>query len=338
MKANKCYCESVPEIMSRVSHADLLAHYLGITTLPVVINSPLRQDSNPSFYIYSPDGEKVFYKDFATGDTGDIYTLLKNKANLSFSQLMRKIAEEPAFNKKETTTTTILLPKKKKFTKTPSKLGVKIREWEKHDIEYWESYGISLKWLKYVEVYPISHKILYKNGNRYVFHAAKYAYVFVERKENKISLKCYQPLVKNKAYKWITDNDSSVVGLWTKIPQTGEKLVICSSLKDAVCLWANIGIPAIYVQSETTGLSNTALELLKSRYKQIFICFDNDSPGITDGQKLEAATGFKNVMLPSFEEGKDISDLFKAKGKKEFINIVKPLFDTANGEHQGKKC
>lgn len=326
MKANKSECESVSEIMKRVSHADLLSHYLGITSLPVLINSPLRKDSHPSFFIYSPDGTKVLYRDYATGDTGDIYSLLKNKDNITFSQLLRRIASEKAFQKKEGTF--INTPSQgKKFTKTTRELKVKIRDWQPHDIAYWEQYGISLKWLKYAEVYPISHKIIYKNGERYVFHAAKYAYVFVERKENKISLKIYQPCVKDKRRKWDNSNDGSVVGLWTKIPAKGEKLVICSSLKDALCLWSNVGIPAIYVQSETTGLSQTAQEVLKKRFKHIFICFDNDLPGLLDGQNLELATGFKNVVLPAFTEGKDISDLFKARGKEEFIKIVKPLFD-----------
>ena len=43
----------------------------------------------------------------------------------------------------------------------------KTREWKDYDIIYWESYGISLKWLKYAEVYPISHKIVEKDGKKY---------------------------------------------------------------------------------------------------------------------------------------------------------------------------
>ena len=326
MKVNKSECESVTEIMNRVSHADLLYHYFGITSLPVLINSPLRKDSHPSFFIYSPDGERVLYKDYATGDKGDIYSLLIKKDNITFSQLLRRIASEKSFQKKEGTFTTT--PSQgKKFTKTTSDLKVKVRDWQQHDIAYWESYGISLKWLKYAEVYPISHKIIYKDNARYVFHAAKYAYVFVERKENNVSLKVYQPFVQNKKLKWHTSYDGSVVGLWTKVPQQGDRLVICSSLKDALCLWSNTGIPAIYVQSETTGLSNTAQEVLKKRFKHIFICFDNDLPGLLDGQNLEMATGFKNIVLPAFSEGKDIADFYKARGKEEFIKVIKPLFD-----------
>lgn len=331
MKANKSEWESVEDIMKRVSHADLLSHYLGINSLPVLINSPLRKDTHPSFFIYSPDGERVLYKDYATGDWGDIYSLLQNKENISFSELLHRISLEKSFQKSDSKFTNSA-PQNKPYTKSSRELRVKIREWEKHDIEYWQQYGISLKWLKYADVYPISHKIIYKDGQRYVFHAAKYAYVFVEKKEGKVSLKVYQPLVSDKRRKWDNSNDASVVGLWAKIPDKGEKLVICSSLKDALCLWANTGIPAIYVQSETTGLSQTAQEVLRKRYKHIYICFDNDEPGLRDGEKLSAETGFDNVVLPKFSEGKDISDLYKAKGKEVFISIVKPLFSIDCGK------
>ena len=324
MKANKSECESVKEVMGRISHADLLSHYLGIDSLPVLINSPLRNDRHPSFFIYSPDGTRVLYRDYATGEKGDIYNLLQRRSGKSFSELIRDIAANKMLY---STTFDNHESKEKKFTKTTVDLKVKIREWQDYDIEYWESYGISLKWLKYAEVYPISHKIVYKNGNRYVFHAARLAYAFVERKEGTVSIKVYQPEVSDKKRKWQTSNDGSVVGLWTKVPEKGEKLVICSSLKDALCLWANVGIPAVYVQSETTGISDTAKEVLKKRFRHVFICFDNDAPGLQDGFNLSLQTGFTNVVLPSFAEGKDISDMYRAKGKEEFIRIVKPLFD-----------
>lgn len=318
--------ESVNEIKTRVSDIALLSHYLHINSLPVVINSPLRRDNHPSFLLYTPDGNKVYYKDYATGDRGDIYTLLEKRDNITFSQLIRKIAVE---NIASSASISFNTPHNavKGFSKSKVNLKVKVREWRDYDLKYWETYGISLKWLKYAEVYPISHKIVYRDGEKYVYHAAKYAYAFVERKENNITIKVYQPLVKDKRYKWMNTSDGSVVGLWTKIPPKGDKLFICSSLKDALCFWSNIGIPAIYVQSETTGLSDTALSVLKDRYKEIFICFDNDAPGLSDGKKLAEKTGFKNIILPAFKGGKDISDMYKVKGKKEFISTIKSLFN-----------
>ena len=330
MKANKSDTESVKDVMKRVSHAELLSHYMGISSLPVLISSPLRSDDrHPSFFIYSPDGEKVLYKDYATGDKGDIYSLLKATEHKSFPDLIRMIASEKEFQKGKFQNKA---SQGKPYSKSDTDIRVKIREWQDYDVAYWQSYGISLQWLKYAEVYPISHKIVYKDGQRYVFHAAKYAYVFVERKESLVSLKIYQPFAKDKRFKWMTSNNGSVVGLWTKVPKSGDRLCICSSLKDALCLWANVGIPSIYVQSETVGISNTAQEVLRSRFKHIFICFDNDIAGLLDGQNLSIKTGFKNIVLPAFEGGKDISDAYKVLGREKFIGIVKPLFKIDCGE------
>lgn len=313
--------------MDRVSQGDILAHYFHITSLPVLINSPLRRDNHPSFSIYSPDGEKVKYIDYATGERGDVYNLMQKYFNLSFSEVIRMIAKEKDLKHPSVNSDFIATPSlgKKFNTRTSSDIRVKIRDWQQHDIDYWQSYGVSLSWLKYAEVYPISHKIVYKNDERYVFPAAKYAYCFVERKEEKVTLKVYQPF--SKLYKWSNKNDGSVVGLWTKIPQKGDKLVICSSLKDALCLWSNVLIPCLYVQSETTGMSETAQNVLKSRYKHIYVCFDNDAPGIRDAENFSSQTGFKNVVLPAFEGGKDISDFYKTVGKEEFIKTLKPLFN-----------
>ena len=324
MKANPS--ESIKEVMDRVSQGDILAHYFDITSLPVLINSPLRTDNHPSFSIYSPDGEKVKYIDYATGEHGDIYSLLQKYFNLSFSEVIRMVAREKTFRKYAIQSDFRATPSlgKKFSTRTSSDIKVKVREWQQHDIDYWQSYGISLSWLKYAEVYPISHKIVYKNDERYVFPAAKYAYCFVERKEEKVTLKVYQPF--SKLYKWSNKNDGSVVGLWTKVPQQGDKLVICSSLKDALCLWSNIGIPCIYMQSETTSMSETAQKVLKERYKHIYVCFDNDAPGLRDAELFASQTGFQNVILPNFEGGKDISDFYKLQGKEEFIKTLKPLF------------
>lgn len=336
MKANPSVCESVKSIKERISHADLLSHYFGIDSLPVLIKSPLRADEHPSFYIFSPDGNKVLFRDYASGEKGDIYTLLQRQKGMSFSQVMHSIASEGAFLNSTNSLSTS--SGRRKCSRSNVDIKVKVREWKDYDIDYWKAYGISLQWLQYADVYPISHKIIYKDGQRYVFHAAKLAYVFVERKEGNVSLKVYQPEVKDKRFKWTTSNDASVVGLWTKIPQQGDSLVICSSLKDALCLWANTGIPAIYVQSETTKMSQTAQEVLRQRYKNIFVCFDNDLPGLQDGLNFSLQTGFTNIVLPDFPEGKDISDLYRFYGKEKFISIVKPLFNTENGKQESQEC
>ena len=320
---------SLEDILSRVTEADILSFYLGITEIPCIIHSPLREDKRPSFGLYSTDGKRIFYTDLSTKDRGGLFDLLSNMWGISYREVLEKISEDmPKFTTgsriKSYTPCNIMTTSS--YNKTTD-LQCKIREWRNYDIEYWESYGISLEWLKYAEVYPISHKIIIKNGNRYVFGADKYAYAYVEHKEGKVTLKIYQPLVKDKRRKWSNKHDMSVISLWTKVPEYGDKICICSSLKDALCLWANTGIPSLAIQGEGYRISDTAISELKRRYKKVFILFDNDEAGLKDGLSLSEYTGFTNIVLPKFEGGKDISDLMKFKGKEEFLKVVLPLFN-----------
>ena len=64
---------SLEDILSRVTESDIIFHYLGISEIPCIINSPLRQDKHPSFGIYSTDGYKIFYTDLATKEKGTLY-------------------------------------------------------------------------------------------------------------------------------------------------------------------------------------------------------------------------------------------------------------------------
>lgn len=321
---------SLNDIKSRVTETDILSFYLNIKELPCVINSPFREDNKPSFGIYlSNKNQRVYYKDYATNDSGGLFDLLGKLWNCNYKKVLENINKDinniDKGNVKLNTGHTITIRSNDEHHSS-SDLQCKIREWKDYDIEYWSSYGISLKWLKYADVYPISHKIIIKDGHKYVFKADKLAYAYVERKEGKVTLKIYQPFNK-VGYKWSNKHDKSVISLWTKVPEYGDKICICSSLKDALCLWANTGIPSISVQGEAYNMSNTAISELKRRYKQVFICLDNDEPGLKDAQKLAKETGFTNVVLPKFDnEGKDISDAFKLLGKQKWLELITPLF------------
>lgn len=314
------------EDLGNLTEADIAAYYLNIRSIPALINSPLRKDNSPSFSIFSPDGINVNYRDFSTGECGRIWTLLSKLWNCSYREVQSRVYHD--------------LGTKSYGTKIGSgdysvhnirinpiiDIQCKTREWRDYDLEYWNSYGISLKWLKYADVYPISHKIVVKEDRSLVYGADKYAYAYVEFKEGKTTLKIYQPFNK-KGFKWANRHDKSVISLWTKIPMTGERVCICSSLKDALCLWANTGIPSLAVQGEGYGMSNTAVNELKKRFNKVYICFDNDKAGLIDGEKLSKTTGFINIVLPEFDGGKDISDMYKTfNDKKLFKQTILNLF------------
>ena len=98
-------------------------------------------------------------------------------------------------------------------------------------------------------------------------------------------------------------------------------------MKDALCLWANTGIPALAIQGEGYGMSDTAISELKRRYSHIYILLDNDEAGLQDAVKLSESTGFTNVVLPRVNDNKDISDLYKSlQDPNKFRDIIMPLF------------
>ena len=323
---------SKTEIFSKFNEAQVIATVLPeVTEIPCLICSPLRVDKHPSFSIYLSEHNHIRYIDYATGDKGSLLDLLCNYWQCTFNQALDKICklmikdDDIVIKPKQIKTFT------RKETDSLTKIEVKVRPWRDYDYEYWASYGITKPWLKYAEIYPISHKIVTKKdsvtgkSNRYIFSTDKYAYCFTERKEGKLQLKIYQPFNK-KGFKWCSKMDASVIGLWTKIPEKGDRVIICSSLKDSLVISCQLHIPTLCLQGEGYSMSDTAINELKRRYKKVFISFDVDIPGKADAIKLAKETGFINVV-PNLGTEKDFSDAYKKYGKEWFINNLENLFD-----------
>ena len=325
---------SKTEIFTKYDETQVLSKvFPEITSIPCKISSPFRVDKNPSFSIFMGDNNHIYYKDFGdSGEKGSLLDLLCKYWRCTFNQCLDKIVTLMANEKGND------LEVKSKQIKTLtrrevnglSKLEVKIRPWRDYDEAYWKSYGIELAWLNYAEVYPIAYKIITKKenlqdkGHKYTFPADKFAYAFVERKEGNLSIKVYQPY-NTKGFKWCSKMDNSVISLWTKIPEEGDRVVICSSLKDALCLSCQLHIPAIAPQGEGYSISDTAVKELKRRYKKVFICFDTDTPGKADAKKLAEDTGFINIT-PNLGKEKDLSDFYKSLDNKEDFKQLEKLF------------
>ena len=56
------------DVLGRISEIDILSYYCGITKIPCVIHSPLREDNTPSFGFYTSDGKRIHWVDYATND------------------------------------------------------------------------------------------------------------------------------------------------------------------------------------------------------------------------------------------------------------------------------
>ena len=326
---------SIPELFEKYSEVSILTTvFPEITSIPCKICSPFRADNNPSFSIYLDDDKHIRYKDFGESETkGSLLDLLCKKWNCSFYQVFDKILE--TMQKQEKNTDVNIKPKQvklmtRKESSELTKIQVAVRPWRQYDLDYWQSYGITKPWLTHAGVYPISHKLITKKDketgktSKFIFPTDKLAYCFTEYKGGNLSIKIYQPLNK-KGFKWCSKMDSSVISLWTKVPEYGDRIVICSSLKDALCLSCQLHIPAIAPQGEGYNISETACNELKRRYNKVFICFDVDTPGLQDSLKLSEQTGFIRVV-PDLKGEKDISDFYKSLENKAEFKQLETLF------------
>lgn len=321
------------DILKKISEAEIASMYIPqLKEIPSVVSSPLRRDEHPSFRVYSPDGTKVRFYDYATGESGGIIDLVMRLFNCSFTQALERIDLD-------TTNRKASLPIQSsqdcgKIKIRSECLAFQIRsqrrEWEEYDFEYWDSYGVPKNWLLYADIYPISYIfIVSETGYIKTLKADKYAYTFIERKDGRVTEKVYQPFNK-EGMKWRSGHDASVWDLWTKLPEKGEMCIITSSRKDALCIWAQTGIPSVSLQSETTNIKPQVLEELKSRFKKVFVLYDNDfesdiNHGRIDGIKIADAFNIEQIEIPSGYKSKDVSDLYHNHGGDTVRKVIYAL-------------
>ena len=319
-------------IREMIPDTAVAAEYLGITQFPVTVRSLIRQDNRPSMGIWlCPDNRTVMFRDYGTGETGTIYTLLSRIWNLPRDKVILRILDSSL------AVTGVSRKVRKSYVRTSRNLEVRIRQWKQHDLDYWETYGISYPWLVFGDVHPVSHIFLSDRKSSICIPAEKYAYVYVERKDNRLSLKLYQPFSEN--YKWMSKHNSSVWDLWTRLPERGERLIITSSRKDALCLWENTGIPSLSLQGEGYMPKEHVMNQLKDRFSSIYVLYDNDfnkevNHGRIYGRNLCDRFSLIQLEIPECLHSKDPSDLVRNHGRKELRKLIQSLLQTTQINQQ----
>lgn len=329
---------TIEELLEKVSEAEILGHYLGIEQVPCLIHSPLRVDKHCSFSITSFDGKSIMYKDFKTGDNGSIFKLMQKYWNLKDGyEAVEKIYNDLG-KRKDLQAATIYKKgefsiKTTRISKSIIELKCKVREWKDWDLKYWEQYGITLPWLQFSNTYPISHIIITKDGILSTIPAERYAYAYVEFKDDEESLKIYQPYSEN--FKWANNHDASVWDLWQQLPEFGDDLIITSSRKDALSIWANTGIPSCSLQAESYLPKHHIVDILKSRFKRIWVLYDNDwtkedNPGRKLGAKIANEYSLTQIEINKKYLSKDPSDLRKNHGASTLRDVIFKLLELNN--------
>lgn len=306
-------------LLSKISSYQIFNEYCdGFIKIGKAFKSPFRQDIHPSAYIIYYNGDLLF-KDF--GGNGESYRAIDFVAklyNISYHETLIKINNElcdKLYSEEKYIDIFTNLPHKEKSTTI---IKVKYRDWNVLDIEYWNSYGISIETLIKFNVHPIS----YFSINDYIYKADELAYSYDYYWEKEVfRRKIYQPL--SKTYKWFSNGGAIVQGEGM-LPKQGSLLIITSSLKDTMALY-ELGYIAIAPTSETSFLPTEYFKKQDKRFTIKVLFMDSDEVGIKRNIKLSEQWNIPYIYIPLEYKSKDISDLIKNMGKDKTKELLKQM-------------
>jgi hypothetical protein len=312
-------------ILGKITEYDIFKYYCpNFKELKKLFKSDLRVDKKPTVTI-TPYNGRLLYKDFANSDHSfHCFDYIMMKYSCSFFDAMRII--DCDFNlglgsSKDGIKFTMgymayRQNKVPKYEEAPAIIKKKARQWSNQDAKFWGKYLVSKKILTKFAVEPISH--FWVNNNRFTCKSITYAFKFKNR------YKIYSPY--DEKIKWLSNTKKTDVQGYNQLPKVGKKLIITSSLKDVMCLYA-AGYNAIALQSEMQIPDKKLISELTERFNTINILYDNDfektnNPGQTMAKKICDLYGFKNVCLPDKFKSKDPSDLVSKVGSFNELKII----------------
>ena len=266
-------------------------------------------ERTPSMWVFVDKGQYKF-KDFSTGKGGNKIDLVKELFKIDFSKAVFKIGQDYnkfITDKGEYKQSTIKPEAKFKVE------SVNTRRWSDWDREFWLSFNIGEDILNKYNVQPLNFYRMVRESEESIDQrtigallAKTYIYGYFDKDGN--IYKIYQP--KNKKFKFIKVKPH-LQGI-DQLEYNQPYLVICSSLKDAMCLKQfGYNLEVIAPDSENTIIKPYIIENLKKKYKKVVTLFDNDVAGHNAVSKYKELYNIPGTWLDS---SKDIADLVKEKG------------------------
>lgn len=341
--------ESVEKALTKVGgELAVYTFYIKDDITQKAIISPLRSDDTiPSFSIfYASRAGKWMYKDHGTGDSGDWLKFVQTLFSyLKYNEVLEQVIQDlNLVELKKYLNSSSNVSKqgqnnlhKELVEKAREKLDLSLQntllirikkrhQLSKIDIDYWEGrYGISKEWLDYYRIYSASHVFINNGASNFAIDIPENnpAYGYQETKDGKLTYKIYRPLHPNPRYKWMNNANKSVWQGWIQLPEKGDKVIIASSLKDAVTIRALSGIPSTALSAESTMPKKSVVEILRDRFNKVYLFYDNDwqkkhNSGQSFAFKLQEKFPWMiNIKLEKEDVHKDFSDYVHYHGKKK---------------------
>ncbi len=306
--------------MIKFSFEEQLELYKAYNIPPYLrVSSPFRSDNSPSFSTYERN-DVLYWKDFGTGDHGDIVDLIQILEGVPFGDAMgmaRKLLKETVSSKPTSATKAVDKSDRKVFSN---------KKLEDFELEYWALRGVGDVQLRAENVESL--KMLSIN-DKFVTTSMPGNPKFVYR-YSEDSFKIYSPFDTN--YKWISHNLTSPF----EVGRVGNRdCVVMSSKKDRM-VFDNLNFPIDTISLHSEGNFNPVIEELKdggslSAYDRLFCMLDFDDAGTSYMEQLHDKSGgsVKPIVAKPdvrfFLQGvgvKDIDDMYIKMGRDKTSKFI----------------
>lgn len=329
-------------ILDRISQEEIFAYFLNISVSDIqravssntLLHSAFRHDPTPSMgFTYRRDG-KLVCRDFGGYFWGDCFDVVKYINHTSnFMEILTIIAD--AFQMFTAGRKESIISNNGTFTiqKAYKEFTFEFRDWNKHDIARWGSWGCDMDVVDEYDVKPVEefyiNGYLYAVGNNYKYPIyAAYLGMIDNKQYWKINLPGRVP-------KYISNGD--IIQGIRQIKKV-DKGGIIKSLKDTIALRSAASRRALSLQGLAPNSENTIIDLqtfnfIAGYYKDIFTFSDFDRTGIMFGNRMRKAYKTKPYFLTNgrFESidfcVKDLCEYAEYYGNDMFDDLIERVYN-----------
>lgn len=303
------------DLLNSISHEQVFLQFLGI--YPEVGHkrylSPFRSDKTPGCRFEWYNGRLYFVENsmFNNKLYWDIFDVVMYLHKCDFNTACQLIANQ----------NNITLN-----TQVDTKQSNKFRPEVRFDFIPWEEnnlFGISNDQLLSENIYKVSNYYIRtqlgwsKNSLHDPTKTLCIAYHFPETNH----VKLYFPNeVENKWYSNCSSKDVFGLNKVDYYASYSDLLVISKSQKDRIVLDYLLDIPSIAVQNEGSYIADETMDLLKTKFKNIVIIFDNDDTGFRQAQKLSEKYDIPYSIIEC--DKKDIYEMITAYNPTDIKTLI----------------
>ena len=295
LSINNIEVSSKNELNLYISDEDIYKYYLGDFEDNTWFSSPWRVDPKPSLKISYYKNNWVWVDYGEDPRPKDSINFVEKLYNISYNAALQKVYKDIYLNTNyEKSIISSVKIEKKSFCKIRSNF----HSWE---LDYWKKVDILEKDLKYWNIY--SGEIRY--DGRLWHKSIEKDPLFIYMFDKTVPIyKGYRPYANDSLLKFFCKNTAGHIQGWDKLPPTGDILIITKSYKD-VLIWWKLGYPAIAPHSENMFISPFDVYDLQSRFKNIYVNYDNDATGVKKCIEYTNEYGLKYFNLPISTNCKD---------------------------------